>query len=1469
MEAVPRLPMISFELKISPENVQFGPQLKQYIANFYNEDPESYNTEISNLEALRSAATRPTIDVAGCQLLKKYYCQLHFLKSRFPMGELQAAAVYFSWKDSYSNMPCSVPDIRFELMCILYNIGALHTQLGASDSRNSPDGLKMACTHFQCAAWAFQTVKETYYQMVPFISSIELVHFMQQVCFAQAQECILEKSMMDNRKATITAKVAVQVVDHYKRALMLITSGDEENSFHSLVGSRTTKEWIKYLSFKVSYHKCIALLFQGQQAEEQQKMGERVAFYQAACEQLEEARKLSSSLKQQKEINEAMAFTSDVVEGKRKAAKNENEFIYHEEVPDKHALQEVKGASLVKGIAFNVNDVEVSGPDIFSRLVPMEAHEASSLYSEKKAQKLRQLGELVETKDQALAEFMSSLQLDVFNQMRQATGLSQDLVDRAAALSAKPTATQDLVSAMGKLSNSYHEVESMLNEIQELLKEEEQSENQYQELMGKRPPSIIATDLAREASKYREAHNKANDSNQNLHKAMTTHVANLKILAQPLVELQQQIPAVEFPNPNVDENCVKEIENLIAKVEEMRNQRAMLWTQFREAVHKDDITNVLVTRQADQPLDQLFQQELQKHQELASLIEQNAVAQENIFKAFVDAYARSTSTRRYLQDIINKRNTTVTALITSFDTYEDLLAKANKGIDFYNKLETNVSKLLQRIKSASKVQQEEREQMLLKNSVPVPTARDEVVPPATNTAPKLKDYLDTRKKAARPYPEVAPQYYPAPASMPEGQVWPPAVRPAPLGSEVNNDQVLNKPQEQDVKAVYGNVPYSPYEQAQRYDGNVDRNLADRLSSLRTGPNQDAYYSQYSSYTPDNFAAAGYNYPPPPSPNLPQVTTVNKQAFTVTTDTYQPISSITQNPQFPPESSPSSVYAGTQYPSYTLNYNTPSSTSLGYSQVSQPNVYYPTGYGPTSSQITSEQQSYSYPSSFGSSEYATSVHPNISNVNYNATYSAPIPDVRSSNSNVNSYVMSNGQNYQAYDATQQYPSNVYYYGANYTQNQTYPTTYASGYSYVQQPPETSLPVTTKESNIDLLTGLDFTVNQAPLIPQQNPSVPDLKSSQKAEIPKPTIIPQTKEEVPPPKMEKVINRKPLSNSEVKKLFVQEVDKFEKFVDVLTNKTLSGPTNLDLKWKEIQDKQEGEKKAISVARCYPMKNRYPDILPYDYSRVELKGAKDDYINASHVKDVSYYAAPLIVTQAPLPSTIGDFWTMIKEQQVELIICLLGDSEIGSEIYWPKEKGRDLTMAGMVISLMSVTTKPHWVERLISITIPEKRDSRVVMHLQFTSWPGSLFPMNAEGFATFITEIINMFLQQRNTFHPMVVHCSSGIGRSGLACLLITAILEVTNNSASIPDLVSLSVKLSAWRKNILRDREHLKFGYEAFLTYMKQVIAQGHAKKILNEVMRADREDKTSSPIEIKPEINDPLSSLDPFWASKKGD
>lgn len=114
----------------------------------------------------------------------------------------------------------------------------------------------------------------------------------------------------------------------------------------------------------------VTYLYQGLASEEQRKMGERVAFYNAALASLNEAHTIYdfANVKEEKAaVEESLTFTNDVIEGKRKAAKNENDFIYHEEVPEKESLATVKGASLVKGISFNINDLEVSGQDIFAR----------------------------------------------------------------------------------------------------------------------------------------------------------------------------------------------------------------------------------------------------------------------------------------------------------------------------------------------------------------------------------------------------------------------------------------------------------------------------------------------------------------------------------------------------------------------------------------------------------------------------------------------------------------------------------------------------------------------------------------------------------------------------------------------------------------------------------------------------------------------------------------------------------------------------------------------------------------------------------------------------------------------------------------------------------------------------------------------------------------------------------------------
>jgi tyrosine-protein phosphatase non-receptor type 23 len=52
--------------------------------------------------------------------------------------------------------------------------------------------------------------------------------------------------------------------------------------------------------------------------------------------------------------------------------------------------------------------------------------------------------------------------------------------------------------------------------------------------------------------------------------------------------------------------------------------------------------------------------------------------------------------------------------------------------------------------------------------------------------------------------------------------------------------------------------------------------------------------------------------------------------------------------------------------------------------------------------------------------------------------------------------------------------------------------------------------------------------------------------------------------------VSTKEAYAEPEVLNQFVQDVERLEKVVEGLTNKTLNGPTPLDLKWKELQELQ-----------------------------------------------------------------------------------------------------------------------------------------------------------------------------------------------------------------------------------------------------------------------------------------------------------
>ena len=181
---------------------------------------------------------------------------------------------------------------------------------------------------------------------------------------------------------------------------------------------------------------------------------------------------------------------------------------------------------------------------------------------------------------------------------------------------------------------------------------------------------------------------------------------------------------------------------------------------------------------------------------------------------------------------------------------------------------------------------------------------------------------------------------------------------------------------------------------------------------------------------------------------------------------------------------------------------------------------------------------------------------------------------------------------------------------------------------------------------------------------------------------------------------------------------------------------------------------------------KNRYADILPYSHSIVKLSG-EDKYINANYIEGINR-ENEYIATQGPVSSTITDFWRMIIEQEVEIIVMLTGIIEKNIEKcaqYYPfkegvkdvKDKNNNKTFE---ITNIKTEQMDEYTYRELEISYVSKPSEpiRTVKQYHYTAWPDHGVLQNPIDLINFRKAV-----KQTETDNPIVVHCSAGVGRTG----------------------------------------------------------------------------------------------------------
>ncbi|CAM4678758.1 unnamed protein product [Leuciscus chuanchicus] len=212
--------------------------------------------------------------------------------------------------------------------------------------------------------------------------------------------------------------------------------------------------------------------------------------------------------------------------------------------------------------------------------------------------------------------------------------------------------------------------------------------------------------------------------------------------------------------------------------------------------------------------------------------------------------------------------------------------------------------------------------------------------------------------------------------------------------------------------------------------------------------------------------------------------------------------------------------------------------------------------------------------------------------------------------------------------------------------------------------------------------------------------------------------------------------------------------------------------LKLKRQSTKYRAEKTYPSTAadkQDNVKKNRYKDIVPFDHSRVKLSLIKSkhdtDYINASFIKGVLGSRA-YIATQGPLPNTVLDFWRMLWEYNVQVVVMACREFEMGRkkcERYWPESKEDVFMCEPFTIHYESDENKGEYLIRTLKVTC--KQESRTLKQLHYVNWPDHGVP---DSIPAILELLQDMRIYQDHDEIPICIHCSAGCGRTGALCAI-----------------------------------------------------------------------------------------------------
>jgi len=752
------------------QNVDFVKPLSNYITNTFSNQVLNENKDcIAELNQLRSNALIKSLDKHETSLdtLQRYYDQLVTMEAKLPITEDQIR-LSFTWYDCFDkgslfgSTKCSLSSGAYERFCTLFNVGALLSQLGCSQNHTSDDGLKTAAKYYQRAAGIFTFLKDNVYPVLQTLPtpdlSVSCLTALISIMLAHAQDCFFLKASADNMKDAIVAKIAAQAADFYQEAVRCVTNYEVKGLWE--------KEWIPLLQCKHAYFTAAAEYHQSLVNGAGSAYGEQVGRLQKADKFCNDAMKAAGQA-----VPTEVRNLSANIKKLLTTAKKENELIYLDPVPSQDSLSAIGRATLSKPLPVS-SPMNSTFVDLFTKLVPMQVHNAMSTYDNSKASIINEeIGKLREA-TQFLNGILASLNLPAAIEDLSGSSVPPSVLDKARQLKEKGglSAIDNMMQNLPDLLQRNQEViDETFRILDEEAREDMQMREHFKERWNRTPSDKLTQQLREEGTKYKSILSNATSADGIVKEKYNTHRRGMETLSKSDSDIAAALPKGDSNSSSAGADHVRKLQDLMSQVEQTKAERTKIEEEFKGATvdmqskflqalaAEGFLDNErIINTNLDEVYGPLRTQVAEIVENQKSLIEQVQVS--NI--AFNDAK----------QGHVGQRDQVLKDLAAAFDAYIELSGNLQEGTKFYNDLTNIMLKYQSKVNDFVFARKTEKDD--LSKDLQQQAAKGTAAPPPS--VPSHHQAQPPRQAPARPPPPQQQQQPP-----PQQQQPTPVPRPRP------------------------------------------------------------------------------------------------------------------------------------------------------------------------------------------------------------------------------------------------------------------------------------------------------------------------------------------------------------------------------------------------------------------------------------------------------------------------------------------------------------------------------------------------------------------------------------------------------------------------------------------------------------------------------------------------------------------